>query len=146
MWRAPQTSEGKIIDAEHHSKSLCATERQFFVQCEIELPVAGKHGKSLGFICWVEVSRDEYERLVRYRANETSEPPYRGWVDGILVNSMQGVPQAYGTPVKFAVLKGDPTPYIKWIAPGTPLATRVEAGATQAFWHDVASAFETGAP
>src|SRR5687767_1229724 len=141
MWRAPETIERKIIEAQHHSKSLCATEQQFFVQCEIELTVVGERDKSLGFICWVEVPRDEYERLMRYRKNEKSEPPYPAWVDAKIANSLTGIPDSYGTPVRFAVLKGDPTPYIKWVAPGTPLAARVQGGATQAFWHEVASAF-----
>lgn len=124
MWRAPETRDAKVIAAQHHGKALCATEHQFFVQCEIELPMVGEGEKPLGFICWVEVAQSEYERLVRYRANEKAEPPFQEWVEGTLANSVQGVPGSYGTAVKFAVLKGDPTPCIKWVAPGTALATR----------------------
>lgn len=139
MYRAPETPEGKVVEVRHDRKSMCAAERQFFVQCEIELPIVGEGGKSLGFICWVEVAREEYERLLRYRESDETEPPYAAWVGGTLANPVRGVPHSYGTPVRFAVMKGDPTPYIKWVAPGTTLAARVQAGATQAFWHDVAS-------
>jgi len=139
MWRAPETPQGKVIDVHYDGKTLCTSDRQCFIQCEVELPVLEETpAKVLGLICWVEIPRSEYERLLHYRKHEKSEPAYDAWIEGALANPVQGVPESYGTRVKFAVLKGDPTPYIKWAAPGSPLAARIEAGASKRFWHDVA--------
>jgi hypothetical protein len=93
----------------------------------------------LGFVCWVEVPAEEYERLLHYRKNEKTQPAYTVWIEGKLANLMNGFPQSHGTRVKFAVEGNDPTPYIKWAAPGSSLARQLEEGATVKFWHEVAS-------
>ena len=61
-----------------------------------------------------------------------------GWFEGTLANPASAVPVSFGTPVKFEVRKGDPIPYIKWVAPGTSLAALLERRASVGFWHDVA--------
>lgn len=140
MYRAPETSNGRVLEVQHDRKSMCRFgEIQFFVHCEIELPLVGGNEDPLGFICWVAVERQDYERLLHFRENEGSEPDYSDWVNGRLANPVPCIPDSHGAEVKFAVLKGDPTPYIKWVAPHTALAACVESGASMAFWHDVAS-------
>ncbi len=140
MWRAPETDQGRVIDVVEDSKSMCsAADSQFFVQCEIELPLAEAEGDPLGCICWVEVSQPDYQRLIHFRENEDALPDYADWVEGKLANPVQGIAQSYGTPVKFKVIKGDPTPYIKWVAPGTAVAAILASGVSIDFWHDVAA-------
>src|SRR3954467_1940598 len=94
--RAPETAHGQLLSAHLDNKSMCRTDEQRFVRCEIEVPLVGIVGGPLGFICWVEVSRHDYERLLVFRANEDSEPPYSDLVAGQLANTVAGVPASYG--------------------------------------------------
>ncbi|HYW56202.1 MAG TPA: DUF2199 domain-containing protein [Polaromonas sp.] len=140
MWHAPETDQGRVIDVVEDSKSMCrGGDSQFFVHCEIELPLAEAEGDPLGCICWVEVSLSDYQRLIHFRENEDAQPHYADLVEGKLANPVQGIAHSYGTPVKFKVIKGDPTPYIKWVAPGTAIAAILASGVSMDFWHDVAA-------
>lgn len=141
MKKLPETKEGSTIQVRHERKSMCRTDSQSFVRCEIEVPVLASDDGPLGFICWVEVSRQDYRDLLAFRKDEGSAPAFPSWVTGTLANAVSGVPSSFGTPVKFEVMKDDPTPYIKWVAPGTPLAALVTSGASVAFWHEVAALY-----
>jgi hypothetical protein len=137
--KLPETRDGELINADEDHKSMCRTDAQCFVRCEVEVPLTGLEGEVLGFIGWVEVGRDDYERLLAFRADEEEGEPLSEWVDGTLANPVAGVRGSFGTAVKFEVKKGDPTPYIRWVEPGSTLAQRIAAGATSAFWHEVAA-------
>ena len=137
MRKLPETREGDVIDAKEDRKSMCSTEQQCFVRCEIEVPLTELAGEVLGFIEWVEVRRDDYERLLAFRENEDTAAPFSEWVAGTLANPVEGVRESFGTAVKFEIKKGDPTPYVRWVEPGSTLAQRIAEGATPAFWHGV---------
>lgn len=139
MFKRPEDSGGKVIETTDDRKSMCSTDSQSFVHCEVEVPIAGGADGVLGFIVWVEVSLDVYDELLAFRASENAAPDWSEWVEGKLANPVTGVPGSFGTPVKFAVIKNDPTPYVKWVAPDSPLAQLLAAGASQAYWHDLAA-------
>ena len=139
MRKRPEREDGSVIEATHDHKSMCSTENQAFVRCEIEIPVIGVPATPLGFICWVEVDELDYERILAFRKDEEPGQPFKELVSGRLANPVTGVPETFGTFAKFDVLEEDPTPYVRWIAPGTTLAELVETGATQAFWHSLVS-------
>ena len=139
MWRLPEMADGSTIQAEEEHKSMCRTEDQSFVRCEVEVPITGSEGGPLGFILWVEVDSKDYERISAFRSDEETTPIPRGLVAGTLANPVSGVPGSFGTPVKFEVCKGDPTPYVKWVEPGSSLAALLRTGASVKFWHDVAA-------
>ena len=139
MRKVPETRDGELIEARQDSKSMCSTETQCFVRCEVEVPLTELEGEVLGFIGWVEIARDDYDRLLAFRADEDGQPPFTELVSGTLANPVEGVRKSFGTAVKFEVKKDDPTPYIRWVTPGSTLAKRIAAGATPAFWHEVAS-------
>ena len=140
MCRAPERQDGSVLPVQHDRKSMCRADQQYFVCCEIEFPLADASGDPLGYICWVEVATEAYERLKRFREDEASEPNPRV-ISGTLANELRAVPGSFGTHVRFDVVEDDPTPYIRWIAPGTALAHRVSEGATAAFWRELAAAF-----
>jgi hypothetical protein len=137
MWRQPDLTEEERILLVFDSKFTCRIERsRYFVSCEVEVPFQDASEKPLGFICWVEVSELDYERYTAYRGRKKERGGYKELVAGRLANSVPAVPFSVGTAVKFKVLKGDPTPYIKWVEPETALARRIEGGATNEFWHE----------
>ena len=138
MCREPQTKAGRVIDAAHEQKSMCRTQKRFFVRCEIEIPLSGADGPPLGFICWVEIKRKDYESLLDRRQQDATSTAPSTYLSGRLANPVHGVPNSYGTDVRFEVLQSDPTPYIRWIAPRSQLAARVKSGASMAFWHQLA--------
>jgi hypothetical protein len=139
MLKRPQREDGSLIDATHDYQSMCRTRDQSFVHCEIEVPLIGAPETPMGFICWVEVTAEDYRRLLVFRTHEGSVALLDDRVGGTLANRIPGVSDSFGTPVKFKVLAGDPTPYVRWIEPGTTLADFVEAGAPQALLHGLAS-------
>ena len=139
MWKLPEGADGLTLDVVEDGQSMCRSANQAFVLCEIEVPVIGAAETVLGFICWVEVDSSDYERLRAFRENEDAHPDYTSLVAGTLANPVIGVPGSFGTRVKFAIVKDDPTPYVKWVAPGTKLAALVRKGASRRFWHDVAA-------
>lgn len=110
------------------------------MRCEVEFPLSGASGDPLGYICWVEVAPDDYDRLERFRENESSEEN-PGTIAGTLANELRAVEGSFGTTVKFEVVAGDPTPYITWTAPGTALTDRINEGASARFWHELAGSF-----
>ena len=112
---------------------------RYFISCEIAIPFhAFPDQAPLGYIGWVEVHRYDYDRYRWYRRRERLVPRYSTLVRGRWANRIPIIPQSLGTPVKFAVLRGDPTPYIKWAAPTSAIAARIKAGATSEFWHGLA--------
>jgi hypothetical protein len=137
MWRVPVATNGQALEVQHVRKSMCRTTTQFFIHCEVEVPVVARAGGVLGVICWVEVNGDDYERVLAFREHEDGPSGFSNWVSGTLANPVAGVRDSYGTPVRFEVLPHDPTPYVKWVAPATPLAARIQDGASEAFWHQV---------
>jgi hypothetical protein len=139
MLKRPQREDGSLIEATHDTQTLCRTAEQSFVQCEIEVPLIGAPETPLGFICWVQVTAEDYQRLLAFRTHEESVALFNDVVGGTVANKIPGVVDSFGTPVKFKVLAGDPTPYVRWIEPGTTLGDFVETGATQAFLHGLAS-------
>ena len=140
MWRLPETPDRKTIAIAEDRKSMGRTKDGLcFIHCEVELPVHGHSGTVLGFICWVEVEPDVYEQILRFRENEKKRPPFSQLMEGRLANPVQGVNNSYGTKVRFKVIAGDPTPYIKWAPASSSLGRRMKIGATAKFWHRVAS-------
>jgi hypothetical protein len=105
----------------------------------VEVPLADSDQDPLGFIVWVEVDASDYERLLKFRKDKQAKPAPRWLVAGPLANPVSGVRGSFGTPVKFKVLKDDPTPYIKWGAPGSSLEKLIQKGASRKFWHDLAA-------
>jgi hypothetical protein len=118
---------------------MCRTADQTFVRCEVEIPIVGSEAGPLGFILWVKVDPKDYARILRFRSDEATEPIPKALVKGTLANPVSGVPGSFGTPVKLKVCKGDPTPYIKWVAPRSSLAALLKTGASVKFWHDLAA-------
>jgi hypothetical protein len=143
MWKKPETKGGKVVAGELSRKSMYRGETGCFVLCEVELPLTDNDGAVLGLICWVEVTARAYEKLLDYRSNEDAALPYTTRVPGQLANRLPAIPGSWGTRVRFEVKKGDPTPYIKWVAPGSSLAKRVATGASHRFWHAVVAFFAT---
>jgi hypothetical protein len=139
MRRLPEMADGSTIEVEEEHKSMCRSGTQSFVRCEVEVPIAGSESDPLGFVVWVEVDARDYQRLLAFRRDEETKQIPAGFVGGTLANPVSGVPGSFGTPVKFEVCKGDPTPYVRWVAPGSPLATLLKTGASLKFWHDVAA-------
>lgn len=138
MWRLPETPDKKTIAVTADGKSMCrSADGRCFVHCEVELRVIGQRGKLLGLICWVEVLPAVYEQLLRFRESEKKKSPFKQLLEGRLVNPVQGVSGSYGTKVKFRVVAGDPTPYIKWAPAASSLGRRMKVGATAKFWHKV---------
>lgn len=137
MLQRPQRKDGSLIHATRDYQSMCRTAYRAFVHCEIEVPLIGAPETPLGFICWVQVDAQDYRRLLDFRTHEDSVILFNDMIPGTLANTVPGVSESFGTPVKFRVLAGDPTPYVRWIEPDTTLAQLVEAGASQAFWHSL---------
>ena len=139
MWKRPECAVDLGDEFVEDAKSMGRVgDSQYFVRCEVEVPLAADRGKVLGFICWVEVSHEDYARLLAFRESEDTAEPYEQWVEGILANPVPCVVGSLGTSVKFEVQKGDPTPYIKWAAPGSAVARHIDAGASEAYWHEAA--------
>jgi hypothetical protein len=139
MRRLPERADGSTIQIKEEHKSMCRAGAQSFVLCEVEVPVVGSKGGPLGFLVWVAVAAKDYQRLLTYRRDEEANRIPARRVAGTLANPISGVSGSFGTPVKFEVRKGDPTPYIKWVAPGSRLAALLRTGASVKFWHDVAA-------
>ena len=139
MSRWPQTRTGRRIHARDDRKSMCRTLSQCFVRCEIEVPLISGAAGSLGFICWVKVQPAAYRRLLAFRESEQTAPVFSDLFPGTVANSLTAIPNSFGTSVEFEVLAGDPTPYVRWVQPSTALARRIKTGATNKFWHEVAS-------
>ena len=109
-----------------------------YMLCDLEVPIADWTEDPMSFVCWVEVSRDDYAQVLRFRQNDETAGDYGRWVSGRLANRVPQVTDTLDAPVKFKVIKGDPTPYIKWVVPGSALARLIEDGASNAFWHEIA--------
>lgn len=139
MWKRPEVAVESPTEFVEDGKSMGRLGRsQYFVMCEIEVPLASQRNKVLGFICWVEVNQEDYANLLDFRENEDEAKPYEHWVGGRLANPIPCVGGSLGIDVKFEVRKGDPTPYIKWVAPESVVARHIDAGASDAYWHEAA--------
>jgi hypothetical protein len=146
MWREPDLMDSESELLEFDSKFTCRIENmRYFVSCEVEVPFTEPSESPLGFICWVEVSERDYERYTAYRGRKKERGGFKELIAGRLANSVPAIPLSLGTAVKFKVLKGDPTPYVKWVEPETTLAQRIEVGATNDFWHEALGLSESGA-
>jgi hypothetical protein len=139
MWKRPECAVDSSAEFLEDSKSMARTgASQFFVSCEVDVPLASDRRRVLGFICWVEVSQSDYATLLAYRKSEDTATPYESLVEGRLANPVPCVAGSLGMDVKFQVLKGDPTPYIKWVAPDSAVARLIDTGASQDYWHEAA--------
>jgi hypothetical protein len=139
MWRHPEDGNGHVLDVHHDRKSMCRSDSQYFVHCEVEVPIVGEPGSPLTFICGVEVSSEDYQRLLVFRQDEDARS-FASWVSGRLANPVSVVDDTFGTAVQFEVLKGDPTPYVKWVDPGSSLSRSITGGVSRALWHKVVGA------
>ena len=136
MWRRPHLTKWDRARLCYDDRSTCRIPgRRYFIQCELELPFRSNEEKPLGFIGWAEVSRAAYHAYRRFRRSRV-EQFWRRMVVGKLANPIPAVPHSIGTRVRFDALRDDPTPYIRWVVPGSSLANRVREGATFAFWHE----------
>jgi len=136
MTRLPETASGETLTIREDRKSMSRSDQRCFVRCEVQVPMVDQPSESLAFILWVEVEEADYRRILEFRQGGEKEA-FPNWVPGRLANSVVGVPNAFGTAVKFEVAQGDPTPYVKWVEPSSILAARIVAGASVEFWHDV---------
>jgi hypothetical protein len=125
-----------VFDKEYMCRS---NDGRYFVRCEIELPLRNSNEEPLGFIEWVQVSEATYSSYLAYRENEETLAPYEELVSGNLASLLLDIPGAFVVAVKFKVLPNDPTPYIRWAQPGSSLASYIEQGVTQEFWHQFVS-------
>lgn len=138
-WRIPKLGFRDAMRLKHDNDFMCRIgEKRHFIQCELELPFPDASQDPLGFICWVQVPRETYDSYLNYRVEEESLPPLEELVHGTLANPIPGVPGSLGIAVAFQVIAGDPTPYIRWVEPGSSVAVRLAAGATNEFWHEAA--------
>jgi hypothetical protein len=136
MWRLPDPALDRRHELVIDDKFTCRLgNERHFISCELEVPFKSEDLTPLGFICWAEVDRATYEAYRAYRANEKDLPEYGDLVRGTLANPIPQVPGSFGTPIGFKVLCGDPTPYIHWVAPESPVSDLLERGATVAYWH-----------
>ena len=136
MWRVPKISEAEIEEFGFDNEFMCRVgDERHFINCELALPFKSSNEDPLGFVGWVEVSRDAYIQYGDYRENESSLQPFDSLVDGRLANPIPSIPDSLGIPVKFQVVAEDPTPYIVWVQEETSLSTRMRIGATPEFWH-----------
>ncbi|MCU0732291.1 MAG: DUF2199 domain-containing protein, partial [Hyphomonas sp.] len=120
MWRIPKLGFLDSMRLKFDDDRMCRVgEKCHFIQCELEVPFSDGAEDPLGFICWVQVPRETYDRYFNYRAAEESLPPWEDLVVGTLANPIPGIGESFGTAVAFRVLAGDPTPYIRWVAPDT---------------------------
>ena len=139
MWKKPDCVPGSAHEFIEDSKSLARLgDSRFFVMCEVEMCVASDPNRKLGFMCWVEVEISVYESLLAFRRNEAELPAPTDLIEGRLANPVPCVAETLGLPVRFAVMKGDPTPYIKWVASGTALDDLLQTGASMEYWHEAA--------
>ena len=139
MWKRPECaveSDAKLIEDSKSMGRLGSS--QHFVRCEVEVPIQAKPGEVLGFICWVEISCADYTDLLAFRKNEDTAKPYERLVAGRLANPVPCVVGSLGSEVKFQVQNGDPTPYVRWVAPDSPVARLITEGASQGYWHEAA--------
>lgn len=138
MWRVPELSDDDLDALEFDDRFTChVDDERHFISCEVEVAFPDPDEKPLGFIGWVEVSPRDYARYAAYRGRKKERGRFGDWVEGRLANPVPAVPDSLGTRVRFEVLKGDPTPYVKWVEPGSTLAQRIEQKATPDFWHAV---------
>jgi hypothetical protein len=138
MWRVPENSAGKTLAVEEDAKSMCrSADGRHFVHCEVELALHEPKGMVLGFICWVEVSPDAYEQLLKLQKSRSRLRSYDGLIEGRLANPVHGIRGSFGTKVRFKAIKGDPTPYIKWAPARSSLGRKMKSGASPKFWHVV---------
>lgn len=143
MYRVPEKFKFWRNRLSWDSDYTCRHEnKHHFISCEIELPFLNSPEESpLGFIVWVEVEPRAYAQYLHYRRREAQLPAYEAMVAGRLATPFPTLPSALDTAVEFKVLSGDPTPYIRAIAPGTALEALTRSGATHAFWHAAAREF-----
>ena len=136
MYRLPDSALDRRDEVVFDDKFTCRIgHEEYFISCELEVPFKVDELDPLGFICWARVDQQTYESYRAYRAEEEILPPYADLVRGALANPIPKIPGSIGTPVGFKVLSGDPTPYILWVAPGSPVADLLETGATVDYWH-----------
>jgi hypothetical protein len=140
MWTRPECVEECCSEFVEDSKSMARNgNAQYFVRCEVEVPMADDRSEVLGFVCWVEVSQTDYIDLLDFREKESEAIPYENLIKGRLANPVPCVVGSLGMEVKFQVLKGDPTPYIRWVTPDSAVARLIDEGATLAYWHEAAA-------
>ena len=146
MYRVPDAYVSRKDELTFDEEFICrGSDGDCFIRCEVELPFKDGKEEPLGFIGWVQVDAATYDAYRAYRADDRNLPPYEELVPGRTANPIPEVPDTVGVAVKFKVLPRDPTPYVRWAEPNTPLAALMERGATTVFWHKVVVRF-SGAP
>jgi hypothetical protein len=138
MFKLPQAYVNDSDLITFDNKFTCrSNDGRFFISCEIELPLTIPGLDPLGFICWVEVTESIYNDYANYRDNEEALSEPAELIDGVLANAVTNIEGSFGQQVKFKVLCADPTPYIKWVAPGSLLSQLVNSGVGTEYWHSV---------
>lgn len=112
---------------------------KYFVRCELELPIERSEKDVLGFVSWAEVPELTYVSYLAYRMHAAALADFEETIEGRLANEIPRIPGSIGTPIVIRALPRDPTPYIRWVQPGTSLAARLAEGATTEYWHGVAA-------
>jgi hypothetical protein len=145
MWRIPQLRLWERVLLRLDGEYLCrVANRRFFISVEFALPFKEGGEKPLGFICWMEVTKEAFANYRRFRELEDDRHGREEHIEGRLANPIPAVQGSLGCKVRVAALAGDPTPYVVWVEPGTPLARRVSDGADAPFWHAVAALQQSG--
>ncbi|BEP96046.1 hypothetical protein GmRootA79_44300 [Acidovorax sp. A79] len=141
MWRLPDPALEREHELVFDDDFTCRIgDEQYFISCELEVPFKADDLKPLGFICWARVDRETYDRYRGYREHEDTLAEYAELVPGTLANPIPCVPGSSGTAVGLKVLAGDPTPYIRWVDPGSAVAHLLARGATVGYWHEAMGA------
>ena len=135
-WRRPRLRPWESRRLRYDNRFTCRIPgRKYFIFCELELSFPDRSQKPLGFMGWAQVNRANYHQYRRFRRSAPGHSYHRRVVVGRLANPIPAVPNSTGTRIRFVALRGDPTPYIRWVAPNTLLARRLSEGATDSFWH-----------
>ena len=147
MWKRPHIPAWTRRRLRYDSQFMCRVPgRRYFISCELEVRFRDRAEEDpLGFIGWAEVTKSTYELYWRFRRASGAQTFRRRMVVGTLANPVPAIPRSLRTRIRFNAVRGDSTPYIRWVSPRTPVAERVREGATDAFWHD-AIAYHESAP
>jgi hypothetical protein len=136
-WRRPHLRRWEVRRLRYDNRFTCRIPgRKYFVFCELELRFADSAREPLGFMGWAQVTRAAYLQYRRFHRSAIGHSYRRRFVVGRLANPVPAVPNSIGTRIRLNTYRDDPTPYIRWVAQGTPLARRVHQGANDSFWHE----------
>lgn len=141
-WKLPADyfdldEKGKSTFVQVNDHMCHIADEKHFIKCELAVPIIGEPEYMLGFITWAGVSPDNFYMYKQFRENEDAEPDPPELLPGFLCGLIPGYDDALWDPIWFAVLRGDPIPYIKITDPESMLFKLANEGGTRDYWHEV---------